>query len=220
VLIDVPSIVITMKPDACELLRRQLRDLVPRLHCLRATRRADVRMGPENGTASLPLALENGEVAAGRILFHHPPVHPTIFSVGALECAILVSHLRALRMGLRKGHGSPFLVFEEDAEWAMLLASPHRAVTTLLARMPRHWSVLQAAIIAEPPYMRHLQARLSRTATRHRAHRRSDSPAPPIVPRATLRGLSWPFTPSREVIGLRLDWHPPGPMASRPACLT
>ena len=212
--IPFPAIVITLRPErTCAPLKAALRSLVPRLRCLRATRKADVAMGPINGTAHLPI---NANTRA-RLLFHHPPVHPTVFNVGALEVAILVSHLRALVRGLEStASDEPFLVFEEDAEWAMLLASPHDAIANLLASLSNKWSVIQAAVIAEAPYMRHLQRRLSSSASssggRHHRRRRSSATTTsfvaPTAPRATLRGLSWPFTPGRAVIENR-TWLKP-----------
>ena len=105
------------------------------------------------------------------------------------------------------------MIFEEDAEWSMLLGTPHDAITRLLASLPRHWAVVQAAVIAEYPYMRHLHRRLHGASARalsgrHHARRavvRGGSTGrvlatPPLVPRSSLRGLSWPFTPGREVV--------------------
>jgi hypothetical protein len=109
----------------------------------------------------------------------------------------------------------------------MLLGAPHAASAALIAAMPRQWSVLQAAVIAEPPYMRHLHRRLSSAAARHEraasGHERARSggsapptaaeggsaaAAAPIVPRATLRGLSWPFTEGHQVVENR-TWLKP-----------
>ena len=101
------------------------------------------------------------------------------------------------------------MIFEEDAEWAMLLGVPHLFLPRQLAAMPRHWTVLQAAVIAEIPYLRHLERRLDTAGGRGTHDRRtkrgiSGLRAAPMVPRATLRGLSWPFStllPRLELLG-------------------
>ena len=214
--IPIPAFVIMMRLErTCAPLRRSLRDLVPRLRCVQATRRADVEI-LSNGTASLRIN-SNGK-ARWRMLYHWPPVHHKVFAVGALEIAILASHLRAVGMGRQSGEKA-FMVFEEDAEWAMLLGMPHDALTRQLSAMPRHWSVLQAAVIAEAPYLRHLHRRLGSSSagsggsssnvvgarhhySKHRSNTRGlyGGGSAPIVPRSTLRGLSWPFSPGREVV--------------------
>ena len=199
--ITLPAIVIMMHPErTCAPLRRTLHGLVPRLRCLRATRKDDVHV-VSNGTARVSVG-----ASSSLVHYHFPPVHPLVFNVGPLEIAILLSHLRALRAGLATG--GVFVVFEEDAEWTMLLATPHAGLSRLVNAMPRQWRVLQAAVIAEPPYLRHLHRRLATAAARprrpHHHHRNgADSSAPPtapIVPRASLRGLSWPFTTGRAVV--------------------
>ena len=209
--IPIPAFVIMMHPErTCAPLRRKLRDLVPRLRCVQATRRADVEIS--NGTASLRVN-SNGK-ARWKMLYHWPPVHHKVFAVGALEIAILASHLRAVGMGRQSGEKA-FMIFEEDAEWAMLLGMPYDALTRQLSAMPRHWSVLQATVIAEAPYLRHLHRRLGGSSSsgsggsngvgiRHSKYRSTargtTEGGAPIVPRSTLRGLSWPFSPGREVV--------------------
>jgi hypothetical protein len=205
-------------------LTRVYMQLVPRLRCVQATRRADVLI-THNGTASIR-ATRSGN-ARWQLHYHWPPVHHKVFAVGPLEVAILASHLRAIGMGKASGEKA-FVVFEEDAEWAMLLGVAHDAVGNQIAAMPRHWSVLQAAVIAETAYLRHLHRRLSVSAgnglgggsrgrlwaaptrehqgqpqppqTQQRDRRWHAGTTAPIVPRSTLRGLSWPFTPGREVV--------------------
>ena len=224
--IAMPAIVIMMQPERrCAPLKRALAHLVPRLHCNRATRRSSIHI-EANGTARIG---GNG----ARLLYSYPFVHPEVFATRELELAILVSHLRAIKTGHQTG-ADCFMVFEEDAEWSLLLSSPHDALPSLLASMPRHWAVVQAAIIAEMPYLRHLHRRLSqpsasRASSSHREHATGPStahggvtPPPPVVPRHSLRGLSWPLTPGREVVANRTWVHPywsaPRHRASEIAC--
>ena len=193
-----PAFVIMMRPErTCEPLRRTLW-LVPRLRCVRATRASDVRI-VRNGTA----LVRNGTRTA-TVLYHYPHVHPTVFATRELEIAILLSHLRALALGRASG-AAHFFVFEEDAEWAMLLGVQHGSLSARLAAMPRHWSVLQLAVIAELPYLKHLHRRLAhRLPSRMRRDGGAIASAAlaygGIVRRESLRGLSWPFTPGREVV--------------------
>jgi hypothetical protein len=191
--VDVPSYVIMMDPERhCVPLRRKLEVLVPKMNCIRATRRTEIRI-ETNGSARLS--------TGARLLYRYPFVHLTTFAVHELELAILASHLRAMAAGYESG-SLAFAIFEEDAEWSMLLSSPHDALRALLDAMPRQWHVLQAAIIAEIPYLRHLHGRLKSAEARASHPNRSGrgtTPAP-IVLRDSLRGLSWPFTPGREVI--------------------
>ena len=98
--ITIPAFVIMMDPDRnCAPLRRMLREIIPRLRCIQATKRADVQMGPPNGTAYVAL----GSKGRSRLLHVHPPVHHKVFAVGALEVAILCSHLRAIGAGHASG---------------------------------------------------------------------------------------------------------------------
>ena len=129
-----------------------------------------------------------------RVLYHYPPVHDEVYAVGVREIAILVSHLRAVAAGysLRCSH---FLVLEEDAELGLLLASRHDWLQSVLATLPHNWQVLQCAVIAEVPWIRHLHKRLS-------------SARRPYVARHSLRGLSWPFSPPR-VVWPNLSWVKP-----------
>ena len=218
----IPAYVIMMRPElTCVPLRRTVRDLVPRLRCVPATRKADVTI-VRNGSASFLVSAKGS--ARWRVLYHWPPVHHKVFAVGQLEIAILASHLRAIGMGKASGEKA-FAVFEEDAEWAMLLGMAHGTLRAHLASLPHHWSILQAAVIAEGPYMRHLHKRLHvgshqisrgmvnghslqhqhrhQLSHQHQGRRRVSglvAGGAAMVPRAMLRGLSWPFTPGREVV--------------------
>ena len=188
--IPVPAFVIMMEAKSrCLQMQRQLADLVPRLTCLSATRRSEVNIWV-NGTARLNEGV--------RVIYHFPYVHHKVFAFRELEVAILVSHLRAIAAGRASG-ASAFVVFEEDAEWSLLHSSPHDTVAMLLDSMPRHWSVLQAAVIAESQYLKHLAKRLESARSRAGLMASHRAP-PPIVARDSLRGLSWPFTPGREVV--------------------
>ena len=212
--IPLPAYVIMMEPSVnCAPLRRRLRYLVPELSCIQATRTADIRSA-ENGTARL--------ITGTTIRYHHPFVHPDVFAVHKLELAILLSHLRAIGACTASG-ADACMILEEDAEWSLLLSAPHDTLLSTLAALPRHWTTLQAAVIAELPHLRHLHRRLrdhqqqqqqqghahaSKSASLGHAQG-AHAPAgqapgyhhvPAIVPRATLRGLSWPFTPGRAVV--------------------
>ena len=121
------------------------------------------------------------------------------------EVAILLSHLRAVAAGRellrregrkeRRRGGGHFLVIEEDAELGLLLSSRHDWLQSVLAALPTKWTMLQAAVIAELPWLKHLHKRLS-------------SARRPYVSRNSLRGLSWPFSPPR-VVWTNTSWVKP-----------
>lgn len=176
----------------------QLREIAPRVYCILATRLNDVQR-IDNGTAWVHVPMRSFDGTAGdplaqgtpnekqriRVRYHYPPVHAAVYAVGVREIAILLSHLRAVAAG-RSLHVPYFFVLEEDAELGFLLGSSHDWLTLVLGSLPTNWSVLQCAVIAEIPWMRHLQKRLI-------------SARRPYVSRNSLRGLSWPFSPPRVV---------------------
>jgi len=201
------TVMIALEQRSCDRLGSQLHSIAPKFACVLATRFSDVQV--RNGTAlvSPPGAHVGSGHADMQVLYHYPPVHPETFSVGVREVAILVSHLRAIAVGRKflrseqasanrdkkaKGH---FLVLEEDAELGLLLSTRYDWITTLLAALPSKWTVLQGAVIAELPWLKHLHKRLS-------ASRR------PFVARQSLRGLSWPFSPPR-VLWANCSWVKP-----------
>ena len=58
-----------------------------------------------------------------------------------------------------------FLVMEEDAELGLLLASRYDWLQAVLSALPASWAVLQCAVIAELPWLRHLQSERSSDST-------------------------------------------------------
>ena len=209
--IPFPMVLIALERETCDRIGSQLHAIAPKLVCVIATRFADVRTN--NGTATV--ATNGAGAAAGsfevddettaRVLYHYPPVHSETYNVGVREVAILLSHLRAVAAGremlrregrreTRRG-GGHFLVIEEDAELGLLLSSRHDWLQAVLAALPTKWTMLQAAVIAELPWLKHLHKRLS-------------SARRPYVSRNSLRGLSWPFSPPR-VVWANTSWVKP-----------
>jgi len=194
-----PVFVISLTAERCRWFEQQLS--ADEVRCVRATKRSEIRLDPVNGSATYVGSDDDsgggggGDSGGGggaRVRWLSPDVHP-IFRLGPLEIAILISHLRAVSAGrqrLAQGSHGHFVVLEEDAELEPLQAAPlrtQRQLARLLRHLPRGWSVVQAAVIAELPWLRNLARRLAHSPAR-------------AVRRKGLYGMSWPFTPGRAVV--------------------
>lgn len=171
-----PTWVITMTAASCAFFQAQLHGFAESVHCINATRAADVSM--RGGVAR---HLPSGVVV--QVL--SPPVHPA-FTLRELEVGARASsapapalaaggratdpgpcgHLRlsrerrlgapAAQVAILLSHlravsagssvGGPFLVLEEDVDLGLLLAASSNRVHVLLDGLPPGWHVLQASV--------------------------------------------------------------------------